>query len=188
MLDTIARNGERLIDICNDLLLLGNLDSGAAALERDHVDLGAMLDHVAESIRAAAERARPRTPSSTGLPEPVRVLGDRIQLERAITNLLSNAVKFTEDGGEVRCRLERRPDEAWLVVRTPASGSRSTSSTRCSRSSSGPRPPRSAPSRAPASACRSSPGIVAAHGGRIGVESAHLAGTTFTVRLPLAVA
>ena len=27
--------------------------------------------------------------------------------------------------------------------------------------------------------------IVAAHGGRIEVESAHLAGTTFTVRLPL---
>jgi len=31
-------------------------------------------------------------------------------------------------------------------------------------------------------------GIVSAHSGRIGVESAHLAGSTFTVRLPLAVA
>ena len=68
MLDTIARNGERLIDICNDLLLLGNLDSGAAALERDHVDLGADARPRRGVHPSAAERARPRHRPSTGRP------------------------------------------------------------------------------------------------------------------------
>ena len=68
MLDTIARNGQRLIDICNDLLLLGNIDSGAAALERDHVDLGAMLDHVAESIRPLLSGRDLERRRSTGRP------------------------------------------------------------------------------------------------------------------------
>ncbi len=187
MLDTIARNGQRLIDICNDLLLLGNIDSGAAALERDHVDLGAMLDHVAESIRPLLS-GRDLNTVFDRPPEPVRVLGDRIQLERAITNLLSNAVKFTEDGGEVRCRLERRPDEAWLVVQDTGIGIPADeqgalfekffrSSTAQERAIQGTGLGLSIVA-----------GIVSAHSGRIGVESAHLAGSTFTVRLPLAVA
>ena len=51
MLEKIARNGERLITICNDLLILGNLDTGGTQLDREQVDLSSMLDHVEDSMR-----------------------------------------------------------------------------------------------------------------------------------------
>ncbi|MGZ5418572.1 MAG: sensor histidine kinase, partial [Nocardioides sp.] len=115
MLATIARNGERLITICNDLLLLGGLDSGATSWERDHVELCGLLGHVEESLRPMLNGRR--LDVSFDVPdEPVVVLGDRVQLERAVMNLMSNAVKFTEDHGTVGCRLEPRNGEAWLVV------------------------------------------------------------------------
>jgi PAS domain S-box-containing protein len=184
LLDTIERNGERLINICNDLLVLGDLDSGAASLDRDEVDLTSMLEHVEESIRPLLG-GRDLTTTFHRPSEPVAVLGDRIQLERALTNLLSNAVKFTEDGGEVCCRLERRPGEALVVVQDTGIGipvdeqpelfeKFFRSSTAQQRAIQGTGLGLSIVA-----------GIVAQHGGRIGVESAHLEGTTFTVRLPL---
>ncbi len=184
MLEKIARNGQRLITICNDLLILGNLDTGATQLDREQVDLASMLDHVEDSMRSLLNGRRLdvefQRPAG-----PVEVVGDRIQLERALTNLLSNAVKFTEDGGLVRCRLERHHEEALVVVHDTGIGipvdEQSSLFEKFFRSST-------AQERAiqgTGLGLSIVAGIVASHGGRIGVESAHLAGTTFTVRLPL---
>ena len=184
MLDTIARNGDRLITICNDLLTLGGMDSGATTWERDRVDLTSLLDHVEDSIRPMVN-GRGLELRFERPPEPTVVLGDRIQLERAVSNLVGNAVKFTEDGGLVGCRLERREDEAWLVVHDTGIGIPTDEQPglfqKFFRSST-------AQERAiPGTGLGLSivAGIVESHGGRIGVSSAHLEGTTFTVRLPL---
>ena len=155
MLATIARNGERLITICNDLLLLGGMDSGVTSWERDRVDLCGLLGHVEESLRPLLNGRR--LDVTFDVPdEPVVVLGDRVQLERAVMNLMSNAVKFTEDHGTVGCRLEaqRRRGLAGRA-RRPGSASPTTSRATCSPSSSAPPPPRTARSPAPASGCRS---------------------------------
>ena len=117
MLDTIARNGERLITICNDLLTLGGIDSGGTLV-------GARPGRpvrAARPRRGVAPPAAERAPSSTSTfdvpDEPVVVLGDRVQLERALINLLSNAVKFTEDGGTVALPPRARSDGRGLAGR-----------------------------------------------------------------------
>ena len=184
MLSIIARNGDRLITICNDLLTLGGLDSGATSWERDVIELGALLDHVEDSLRPllAARDLDVRFERPT---EPLSVLGDRVQLERAISNLLSNAIKFTEDGGQVRCLLHRTGDQAQVVVSDTGIGipvdEQSGLFEKFFRSST-------AQERAiPGNGLGLSivHGIVATHGGRICLESAHLQGTTFRVDLPL---
>lgn len=185
MLATIARNGERLVTICNDLLLLGGMDSGLAAWESDRVELGALLPHIEDALRPLLNGRRLEV--TFGRPEePLVVLGDRVQLERAVLNLMSNAVKFTEDHGSVGCRLERHGDEAWLVVHDTGIGiprdEQGELFSKFFRSTT-------AQDRAiPGTGLGLSivAGIVASHGGRIGVQSEHLQGTTFTVRLPLA--
>ncbi len=184
MFATIARNGERLITICNDLLLLGGIDSGGTVWERDRVDLCAILPHVEDSLRPLLNGRRLEV-TFEAPDEPVVVLGDAVQLERAVMNLMSNAVKFTEDHGSVGCRLESRGDEARLVVHDtgigiPADEQRDLF-TKFFRSTT-------AQDRAiPGTGLGLSivAGIVASHGGRIDVESAHLEGTTITVRLPV---
>lgn len=184
MLETIARNGERLIVICNDLLLLSGLDSGLAQWERQAIDLVDVMEQAEPAIRPLLNGRdlsllieRPET--------PVVVLGDRAQLERVLINLLSNCVKFTEDGGKIHCRVEAHDTEAWLVVSDTGIGIPEEEQAglfqRFFRSSS-------AQERAiqgTGLGLSIVAAIVASHGGRIGVESAHLAGTTFTVRLPL---
>ena len=184
LLATIARNGQRLVLICNDLLLLSGLDSGAAVWERETVELAALFDHVEQALRPLLV-GRDLTLDMRPGDEPLEVLGDRAQLERVLLNLLSNAVKFTEDGGSISCRLVRDGAEASLVVQDDGIGipeeEQSRLFQRFFRSSS-------AQSRAiqgTGLGLSIVSAIVAAHGGRITVDSAHLQGTTFTVRLPL---
>ena len=184
LLATIARNGQRLIVICNDLLMLSGLDSGAAQWEREALDLTTILKPVEEAVRPLLI-GRDLTLRVDHPDVPLVVLGDRAQLERVLLNLLSNAVKFTEDGGEIDCHLEELEGEAVLTVSDTGIGIPEEeqgglfekffrSSTAQNRAIQG--------TGLGLSIVAS---IVAAHGGRIGVRSAHLAGTTFTVRLPL---
>lgn len=185
MLDIIARNGRRLIVICNDLLLLSGLDSGTLQWQRDTFDLADTLGPVEDSIRPLLS-GRTLDLIIEGSDSPVIVTGDRVQIERVLINLLSNAVKFTEDGGQVSCRLSREGSEGVLTVRDTGIGipveEQPELFQKFFRSSS-------AQERAiqgTGLGLSIVAAIVAAHGGRISVDSAHLAGTTFTVRLPLA--
>jgi PAS domain S-box-containing protein len=184
LLATIARNGERLITICNDLLLIGELESGAAEMTREEVDL-VVLMKFAETSLAHLARGRDLSLDFDYPVEPTVVLGDRIQLERAMDNLLSNAVKFTEDGGAITVRLERDGAEARVIVRDTGVGipeeEQSGLLQKFFRSST-----------AQVKAIQGAglglsivSGIIASHGGRVGVVSAHLRGTEFTVLLPL---
>lgn len=185
LLDTIARNGQRLITVCNDLLLLSGLDGGSIQWKREPVDLAQALGPVEEAVRPLlAGRDLAVTFDPPGAPVPV--VGDRSQLDRVLLNLLSNAVKFTEDGGTILCRLEAGGREAIITVRDTGIGipvdeqdglfqKFFRSSTAQKRAIQGTGLGLSIVAA-----------IVEGHGGRVSVESAHLAGTTFTVRLPLA--
>jgi signal transduction histidine kinase len=103
-------------------------------------------------------------------------------------NLLSNAVKFTPDQGRVMTRLWLEDGEARLTVADSGIGipqeEQDALFQKFFRSST-----------AQAMAIQGTglglsivAGIVAAHGGRIGVDSRLGEGSTFSVRLPLHVA
>lgn len=185
LLESIGRNGRRLIMLCDDLLTLSGLDSGAARWERGSFDLTTILPGAEDSVRAQLA-GRDLRLVTVATDEPVPVVGDKVQLERVLTNLLSNAIKFTEDGGQVSVSVTVADGEASLVVSDTGIGIPEDEQgglfQRFFRSSS-------AQERAiqgTGLGLSIVEAVVTAHGGRIDVQSAHLAGTTFTVRLPLA--
>ncbi|MFC7492593.1 MULTISPECIES: ATP-binding protein [unclassified Nocardioides] len=185
LLGSIARNGQRLILLCDDLLTLSGLDSGAVAWDRGGLDLASIVAGAEDAVRAQLV-GRDLELVVTTADDPVPVLGDRGQLERVLTNLLSNAIKFTEDGGRIEVTVDQRDGEAVLAVADTGigipEGEQSGVFDRFFRSST-------AQERAiqgTGLGLSIVAAIVAAHGGRIDVRSAHLEGTTFTVRLPLA--
>jgi signal transduction histidine kinase len=185
LLESIARNGRRLIMLCDDLLTLSGLDSGATRWERGAVDLAKIVAGAEDAVRAQLS-GRDLIVDVVVSDDPVLVVGDQMQLERALTNLLSNAIKFTENGGRVDVAVQQRDGEARLTVSDTGIGipvdEQSGLFQRFFRSST-------AQERAiqgTGLGLSIVNAIVAAHGGRIDVRSAHLEGTTFTVRLPVA--
>ncbi|MDO9454519.1 cell wall metabolism sensor histidine kinase WalK [Nocardioides sp.] len=113
--DAIARNAERLSSLAGDLLVLSGFEPHAAPIEMVEVD----LCDVVERAREVLATLRPHRPLEVHFVLPrsqVVVLGDAEQLERVVLNLMSNAYKFSEDDGEVVCRLSSEGDEAVLAV------------------------------------------------------------------------
>ncbi|HIF22895.1 MAG TPA: PAS domain S-box protein, partial [Gemmatimonadetes bacterium] len=84
LLDSIARNGQRLIVLCNDLLLLSGLDSGDVSWKAEEVDLAALLEAVREAT-AALLVGRDLDVAWERPAHPVVALGDGSQLEREST-------------------------------------------------------------------------------------------------------
>jgi PAS domain S-box-containing protein len=187
MIDVIGRNGDRLLALADDLLLLASFDQSVWQDQRLPLDLVEVLE---ESRGALGPRLAGRTLEvSFDLPgTPVPVVGDAVHLERAVTNLLSNAVKFTPDGGQVSVSLRADPDARTAEVTVSDTGLgipeadleavfgrffRSSVVHEHAIQGSG----------LGLSIVRT---IVEAHDGRIEVRSLEGEGTTFTIRLPLA--
>ncbi|MFY9315486.1 MAG: PAS domain-containing sensor histidine kinase [Burkholderiales bacterium] len=105
-LTTIAeRNGQRLLDLINDILDVEKIESGKLALFVETLDLAEL---VAESItlnRAFADRFKVGL-ATVGGREPVRVNADRKRLLQVMTNLISNAAKFSAEGSTVEVSME----------------------------------------------------------------------------------
>jgi len=174
---------KRLITDLRDLSLA---QVGQLRLHRRTIDVAGV---VRETLEALAPLAGERTVAlrvevPAHLP-PVHADPDR--LRQVVQNLVENALRHTPAGGEVRITLQAgNGDGVYMVVADTGSGIRAEDLPHVFEHFY----------RADASRARSSGGtgmglaivksLVEAHGGRVSVESAPGAGSTFTVTLPRA--
>ncbi len=102
----IHDSGAHLLSIVNDVLDLAKVEAGRYVLEREAVDLGAV---VRATLRTLAPRAREGAVTLAedmpGNLPPVN--GDERALRQVLLNLVTNAVKFTLPGGTVRVGAHR---------------------------------------------------------------------------------
>jgi PAS domain S-box-containing protein len=110
-LDKIAKSGEHLLSIINDILDLSKIEAGKMVLEEAEFSIGDILDGVG-SLIAEQARAKNLRVSLDYDAVPVRLHGDATRLRQALLNYAGNAVKFTERGGIVIAArlLEERGD------------------------------------------------------------------------------
>lgn len=117
-IEVIARNARAQTQIIEDLLDMNRIITGKIRLDVRTVDVRAVIDAAAETVRPAAD-AKEIT-FEIDLCESCIVRGDSGRLQQVFWNLLSNAVKFTPRAGLVRVDAERRGD--YLEVRVSDNG------------------------------------------------------------------
>lgn len=98
-----------------------------AAMYTDRPVLDPQPLDFARLVRRAVELTRRRHQLDAGAvrfagPETLTLRGDAGGLETAVLNLLDNAVKYSPAGGVVHVELQRREDEARIVVRDAGRG------------------------------------------------------------------
>jgi signal transduction histidine kinase len=186
---TIRREVEHLGRMVDDLFQLSQIDAGALRLERRPVALYEIAAEVVESAQARASAAGVALAlqADNGAPS---IEVDGALVERAIANLLSNALEHTPAGGSVTLAVRRRDSVLALDVRDSGDGIDAADLPRVwdrffRAERSRPRPRQAAGSDGVGLGLAIVRGIVEAHGGSVGVQSAPARGSTFTLEFPL---
>jgi PAS domain S-box-containing protein len=94
------RNGQRLLDLINDILDIEKIESGKLALVPEVLALDELVRESMLLNKAFGERFSVRFEAHGGM-SGSRVHADRKRLLQVMTNLLSNAAKFSPEGGVV---------------------------------------------------------------------------------------
>jgi signal transduction histidine kinase/CheY-like chemotaxis protein len=190
-LETIARSGDSLLTLINDVLDFSKIEAGELDLEQAPFDLDGLVYDVAQMLaQQAAAKGIDLLVDVPGVAER-QVVGDAARLRQVLVNLVGNAVKFTAAGqvvltvsGEpagdrIGCRIDVAdtgvgiPDEhRHRLFRSFSQGDASTT-----RSYGGT-----------GLGLAISRRIARAMGGDITVDSRPGAGSTFTVRVDLGLA
>lgn len=180
----ILRSQDTLLEIVNNLLEIGKLQSGTPVLlERSSFDLALLVKGVAESLETQAQEKNIAL-NDESVPTPVEITGDEKKIQRIVLNLISNAIKYTPDGGQVFIETSVDGQFAELAVRDTGYGIPSDELPfifdRYSRVK-----------KHQSIAIGTGLGLaivkslVEAHQGTISVESEEGVGSTFTIRLPI---
>ncbi len=92
---------QRLRSIVRKLLLLSLADSGQLKLNREPVNVTAMIQSAVEDARILSPDLRIDLEPG----DPVIVPADPALLQQVVQNLLTNACKYNVPGGKMKCRL-----------------------------------------------------------------------------------
>ncbi|MBV9867670.1 MAG: PAS domain S-box protein [Abitibacteriaceae bacterium] len=186
-LKTIDRNAQAQAQLIEDILDVSRIVSGKLRLESRPVDLASVIEAAVDTARPAAEAKQIRLRRVVEA-SAITVLGDANRLQQVVWNLLSNAIKFTPQGGQVQVQLEREDAQAQIIVTDTGQGISAEFLPHVFDRFR----------QANSTSTRTHGGLglglaivrhlVELHGGRALVDSPGLGkGSTFTVKLPLAV-
>jgi signal transduction histidine kinase len=183
----ILSSGKHQLSVINDILDLSKVEAGRLLLESSSFSLAATIEDAAAFVRDRAVQEgislALHIDSNLGL-----IDADQRKVKQVVVNLLSNAVKFTPTGGSVDVAAWR--DEAVVVVKVGDTGigvaakdherifdafRQADRLSEHSREGTG-------------LGLTLSKRFIELHGGRIWVESAPGAGSTFTFELPITAA
>ncbi len=104
--EVIARSGQSLLAIINDILDFAKVEAGKLDLERIAVDPSEVVDTVVALFAEKAVENGLDLAAYVAPDVPRRVIGDPVRLGQILGNFVNNALKFTPSGS-VLVRLER---------------------------------------------------------------------------------
>jgi signal transduction histidine kinase/ActR/RegA family two-component response regulator len=111
----IEHSGKAQLRIANDIRDLGHLGLGKLTIDSRPMKLAAVAAAAIEGASAAAQ-AKNIAITADFTAGPGEMHGDTERLHQAIANLLSNAVKFTPAEGKIRVRLRREASDLELAI------------------------------------------------------------------------
>jgi signal transduction histidine kinase len=119
--EMMERQLEQLVKLIDELLDVSRIATGKVLLQRERVDLRAVLDAALEASRppvdASGHELHVQCP-----PGPAWVVGDPSRLAQVISNLINNAAKYTPQRGRIDVTLEESDRHAVVRVKDNGAG------------------------------------------------------------------
>lgn len=117
-LERIARSGQHLLELINDVLDLSKIEAGKMELYLETFNARQMVTDVANTVRPLIERNHNQL--EVVIDENIVAMhADHTKTRQILFNLLSNAAKFTEQG---RIQVSAHQDGEWVSFSVSDSG------------------------------------------------------------------
>ena len=100
----IARSGEAVVAIVNDILDLSKIEAGHLDLASESFSMSELVDSIRHLFAFQARQKGLALTMALAPDASGNFMGDPLRIRQILTNLIGNAIKFTERGG-VRLRL-----------------------------------------------------------------------------------
>ncbi len=113
---------EQTLTTLNGLMDVAEAEAGAMKLDREDVDLPALIGSVAGLYEHVAEEKG--ITLRTAVPERLCLAADPRRLRQAVANLVDNAIKYTPRGGEIEISAQGEPQQVLISVKDTGMGVR----------------------------------------------------------------
>jgi PAS domain S-box-containing protein len=186
--NNILGSGRHLLTLINDILDLSKVEAGKVELQPEPFALPEALAEALTEIRPQATAKRVEFQLEMNNAPPL-VTADPVRFKQILLNLLSNAVKFTPDGGRVTVSA-RPPQDGFveIAVADTGIGIKAEDIPRLFQPFTQLEAASTKQYQGTGLGLALTKKLVELHGGTIAVGSEGAGkGTTFTVRLPLAI-
>lgn len=178
----IYDEAQRLIDMIQDIIKLSKLDEKESLLEKEPVELDALVWEVCERLQPQAEKQQVKLLVQT---EPVQLFGVKQILTEMVYNLCDNAIRYNKPKGEVRLILKKEGEKLLLEVADTGIGIAKEEQDRIFERFYRVDASRSAESGGTGLGLSIVKHGAALHGGDVSIESEIGKGTTMRICLPL---
>jgi signal transduction histidine kinase len=123
IVDILKRQSEQLTELVDGLLDVTRMAHQKVVLNRQNVDLNALVENAVEDTKTDFAKRRIRLLAQIS-PEPVRVHGDPMRITQCIVNILRNALQYTPENGTVKIALAAQGPDAVITVQDDGIGIR----------------------------------------------------------------
>jgi two-component system, OmpR family, phosphate regulon sensor histidine kinase PhoR len=179
-LTLMTEQAHRMQRLIEDMLTLSRLESDDYPLKREHVDVRALLESVADEARALSG-GRHQIEVQVDGPD---VMGSAEELRSAFGNLASNAVRYSPNGGSIVLSWQRGPDDLRFAVSDSGIGIDPQHISRLTERFYRVDKSRSRETQGTGLGLAIVKHVLARHGGRLTIESDPGKGSTFIACLP----
>jgi PAS domain S-box-containing protein len=115
LVEVAERNGQRLLDLINEVLDIEKIESGRLTLMPEPMPIDSLLNESVRLNQGYADRFRANLALHGAVPGVI-VRADRKRLMQVMTNLLSNAAKFSPPNSAVDVSVSRPGDTVRVEV------------------------------------------------------------------------
>ncbi|WP_158599167.1 PAS domain S-box protein [Methanohalophilus sp. RSK] len=179
----IAKSGNHLLSLINDILDLSKIEAGQKQLEYSSFDLHEVLDEISILIKPLTSKKRIDLQMDLP-PEDITVYADKKKFKQVMYNLLSNASKFTSDKGTITIIANQEKDKLKVAVSDTGIGMPEEDQAKIFEPFQQVKSAKSSEHKGTGLGLSLVRELVEMHGGQVGLKSEVGKGSTFTFTIP----